>query len=49
MNNNAWGFMAHGELTTVGGDVLLYNGHIRAIWDPQTLKFEKAVTKVNLR
>lgn len=34
-NNNAYGWSAHGNLTTVGGEVLQYNGHFREVWDPQ--------------
>jgi hypothetical protein len=35
MNNNSYGFMAEGTLTTVAGDVMKYSGHLRVVWDPQ--------------
>lgn len=34
-NDNSFGYMARGKLTTVTGEELRYSGHVRIIWDPQ--------------
>ncbi|MDH3479493.1 MAG: hypothetical protein OEO20_14445 [Gemmatimonadota bacterium] len=49
MNNNSYGWTAHGELTTVGGEVLDYQGVYRDVWDPQTGMPIHTTAKVTLR
>jgi hypothetical protein len=47
-NNNSYGFMANGSVTTVDGEVLRYSGHLRIVWDPQAGKTYTETAKVNV-
>jgi hypothetical protein len=33
-NANAWGFRAHGALTSPAGGTVMYNGHFNCVWLP---------------
>jgi len=34
-NDNSWGYIAQGTLTSVTGESMQYSGYWRVVWDPQ--------------